>query len=399
MRLLTNAEELSKSVRVALTKYRFLRWSVAWASYDFPLCKLLLRHRDRIEQLIVGTHFYQTHPDFLAALVDHANLRVVLLPSGVFHPKIYFFENDQADWACIAGSANFSDAAFARNVEFSTYFDSKAPNAADLYGQIREALDQHWVHGSKLTQTALRRYRVLRSHYRPKLIQMAGDFGARAENIPPIEIDMFGWDWPSFVRRVRRDRRQDLVKRLAVLSAIRRFFEEDRQLVRMTVDQRERIAGIAADEDDLPWRYFGSMFPAGLFKNAFAERFHVLSKALDAIPLEGDVTRTHYDRYLTLFQRAFPSGGAGVGGASRLLCMKRPDVFLCVNSKNRAGLCRALGIPKTDITYSTYWDEIVQRIQATAWWNTSHPRRGIETEIWRGRTALLDALYYDPSAT
>ena len=117
VKLLATPSDLRRSLRGAMRRYRYYRWCVAWASRKSPLCDDLLRRRDRISQLVVGTHFYQTHPDFLQAFMDHPEARFVLQPSGVFHPKIYLFENDPDDWACIVGSPNFTRAAFSENME------------------------------------------------------------------------------------------------------------------------------------------------------------------------------------------------------------------------------------------------------------------------------------------
>jgi hypothetical protein len=95
--ILANPNSLSKAIEKALGQYCQFRLSVAWASSQFPLFSKLLARKRNISQLVVGTHFYQTHPDFLKEFVDDPRARVVLQPSGVFHPKLYFFENSRED--------------------------------------------------------------------------------------------------------------------------------------------------------------------------------------------------------------------------------------------------------------------------------------------------------------
>src|ERR1700690_2163102 len=123
IKLLSSSHEMSMALQNAMQRYQHFRWSVAWASSGFTLFDDLLKKRNRVSQLVVGTHFYQTHPDFLKLFVDDPNVRIVLQPSGVFHPKIYLFENSRDDWACILGSPNFSRAAFSVNAEVAVYFD------------------------------------------------------------------------------------------------------------------------------------------------------------------------------------------------------------------------------------------------------------------------------------
>ena len=93
MRFLSTGAEIDTALRALTKKCTGLRWAVAWASHGFPLCDLLVKHRAKVKQLTVGVHFYQTHPDFIAEFLDHDAVRFVMNPSGVFHPKLYLFEN------------------------------------------------------------------------------------------------------------------------------------------------------------------------------------------------------------------------------------------------------------------------------------------------------------------
>ncbi len=126
IKVLTTSHEVLRALRDAMRRYQCFRWSVAWASSGFPLFDELLAKRNRVSQLVVGTHFYQTHPDFLEVFVGDPKVHVVLQPSGVFHPKVYLFENSRDDWACVIGSPNFTGAAFSSNAEVAAYFDSAA---------------------------------------------------------------------------------------------------------------------------------------------------------------------------------------------------------------------------------------------------------------------------------
>lgn len=75
--------------------------------------------------------------------------------------------------------------------------------------------------------------------------------------------------------------------------------------------------------------------------------------------------------------------------------MKRPDYFVCLDSKNRDKLCKEFGISK-NIGLDRYWDEVVQRLVDSNWWNSPEPQDGIERRIWRCRAAFLDVKFYQP---
>jgi HKD family nuclease len=119
MKVLATAGEISTELNRLIRTCSSCRIAVAWASTGFDAFDLVARHRDRIEQMIVGTQFYQTDPRFIEAFLDAPNVRFVLATDGVFHPKCYLFELSDDRWECIIGSPNFTRAAAQRNDEMA----------------------------------------------------------------------------------------------------------------------------------------------------------------------------------------------------------------------------------------------------------------------------------------
>jgi hypothetical protein len=137
------------------------------------------------------------------------------------------------------------------------------------------------------------------------------------------------------------------------------------------------------------------MFGAGLFKNRVNNNDVNLSLALDAIPPTGEVLQEYYSQFVSYFARAFPTGlGHGLGTATRLLALKRPDYFVCFDSANRAGLCKAFDITLGHHDYERYWASIVERVVLSTWWNSPRPKNVKEMKVWDGRVAFLDSFYY-----
>jgi hypothetical protein len=166
----------------------------------------------------------------------------------------------------------------------------------------------------------------------------------------------------------------------------------------MPQDERKDIAGFGPKHNRMvDWGYFGGMSGAIPFKKAVMDGNPLLCQALDVIPIEGLVTRHEYEQFVEMFHRAFPNGGDGVAVATRLLAIKRPDMFVCLARKNRKNLCEAFGIKPSDMTYTRYWDEIVERVRLATWWNAPAPADQADMQIWLGRTAFLDSLFYDPA--
>lgn len=205
------------------------------------------------------------------------------------------------------------------------------------------------------------------------------------------------YSWPEFVGRVRSEEGHPLSDRIAVLRAARTYFQGKKRLSECGESERLRIAGLSGIDQGINWGYFGSMTGAGRFWKAINTNAEQVSAAVDSIPAgERLVSQNDYDTFVDRFKMAFPNVNY-VAPATRLLCMKRPDMFVCLDSKNRARLCKALGIAESNMSYARYWSEVIERVRDAVWWNAPRPSGDEEEEeIWLGRTAFLDALYYMP---
>jgi hypothetical protein len=214
----------------------------------------------------------------------------------------------------------------------------------------------------------------------------------------PSPLD-FGWQ--DFVRRVKTDDCHDFEKRLALLERARLLFAQRLTFARMERDERRAIAGTYGRRepqlDDIEWAWFGTMFPQGDFKNLVNNSPDGLSAALDHVPLVGEITQDQYDAFVSEFRAAF-KGKAHQGGyavASRLLAMKRPDVFVAVNSQNRLGLCKALVVAHSTLDLDNFWERIVEPIRMSPWWLAGRPKGRLVARLWDCRAAMLDSLYYE----
>ncbi len=122
-----------------------------------------------------------------------------------------------------------------------------------------------------------------------------------------------------------------------------------------------------------------------------------LARAIDSVPQKGEVTRAHFTKFAMHFKRAFEdsdrTGGYATG--SRLLAMKRPDVFVCICNPNIAETSARMGFSRTTLALDDYWDKVVEVIRLADWYNADKPDNA-EGEIWESRAAMLDAILYRP---
>jgi hypothetical protein len=204
--------------------------------------------------------------------------------------------------------------------------------------------------------------------------------------------------WSDYYERVRAEtdhapHDHSMEGRLKVIRAVADLLARHRRFQDIDLDGRLRIAGLATS-DAVHYLWFGSMRGAGKFWQAVNGNDENLSLALDAIPFEGEVSREMYQRFIERYRKAFPDGRDGIATATRLLAMKRPDTFVCLDARNKEGLCDAFGIGRS-VSYEVYWDSIIGRVMDSAWWCAPTPRPGVEREVWEARAAFLDSLFYD----
>lgn len=347
--------------------------------------------------MIVGTHFYQTHPNFMEHFVNSKQVKFILKTDGIYHPKVYLFSNSSDDWECIVGSANFTRSALTRNAEIVVHIKSTDSDSAAIYKTLMAAIDSYWADAESISQEDYHNYNNIWIKNTKKLNSLKEIYGKLRKNKPLIRSRIFAINWDEYFERINNDQFHSYEGRIKLLRTAHKYFSENGRFSQMNEIQRREIAGIATEnqsDSSIDWGWFGSMLGAGRFQNRINTNNTYISSALDAIPMQGEIYKYHYDEFVELFQRAFPGGGSGVGIASRLLAMKRPDYFVCLDNKNRPRLCADFGISRT-VSFEAYWDEIVERILDSVWWSSERPTDEAEIPAWLGRAAMLDAIFYE----
>ena len=230
--------------------------------------------------------------------------------------------------------------------------------------------------------------RLLTSGHEPQN-QEDADGGSRLGQ----SVDLVSLSWSEFVARVRAEQHPPghplMQERHQVIREIRQLFAQAAHFCDLTYAGRRKIAGLVKNANP-DFLLFGSMQAVGLFKQAIKDNNKGISLALDEIPLDGEISRDQYERFTDSFLKAFKRSGMAL--ASRLLAMKRPDTFVCVNNENREGLFQAFRLsPSRDA--KAYWD-LIERVRASTWWKAPPPATGDEQDVWSARAAFLDALFY-----
>ena len=406
MRFVSDGHRLGSLLVDLTNRHKKFAFASAWASSGTKFLKAINKNKEKIKHGVIGTHFYQTHPDVLDMFVGFQNVHFILQPSGVFHPKTYYFWT-KSDWDLVIGSANMTNGAFGANQELSLHVSSGDINTDGLLGkEVREIIKNMWAQGSVMDEQTAAAYRKIHSIQKPRANKLSaiyhnqsGKKGKTGKS--PLKSEIMTMTWDDYFARIQADDKHNVDSRCFMLeSASREFRTHSFKL--MDIDWRKAIAGVHHQDYRFlghGWGWFGSMVGAEKFKNRININNIHLSNALDFINLDGAVSYQDYLNYVEEFRMAFPDGGDGVGLASRLLAFKRPDYFVCLNKKNRKTLCEEFEIRNIYASdYERYWTELIDRIVDSIWWNSPQPRTPLEKRVWQGRAAMPDAIFYDPGA-
>lgn len=373
------------------------RWATAWAGESDVLDAALAS--DKMALMVIGTHQYFTSPGVLDRCLDIPEVRVMPPKGPMFHPKLYAFDLGKR-LEVFVGSSNLTQGGLAGNIECGVFLSdaSDCPSLRKLAAHV-EAL---WVGAEKLTADFIASYKANHRRVRDAKreldeyieIKKPKKSGRSANDIAPQAMD-----WPTFVGRVKADKTHGLDERLEVLSRARQLFARGLPFAELGEVERKCLAGILKPSvhNGVDWGFFGQMSAYGRYSPILQRHAKRFSDALDPIPLQGTVKRRHYDAYLAAFKKIPGASATWAGMGTRLLTMKRPDHFVCIDNANRNGLCRYFGVAPTTTDLDNYWDRIVAPMALMPWWQADMPDDALERDIWMGRAAMLDAIYYDPS--
>lgn len=378
-----------------------MQWAVAWATEN-AVFEAAMKNSLKLEHFVVGTHMFQTQPEILERAAALSVAAVVPPTGDLFHPKVYLFRNGPRI-RCVVGSPNLTSAAMSRNVEASVLLDGSSDDAA--LAELSRFVADAWRGAERITQEFLYRYRhqyAAKAAAREDLTKFADVRQPSKPNTKRAPHDMTWADYLVQVRSSSHPSAHLFRERLGVLAKARTLFATGTPYANWSEDDRKLVAGTLgrkkSQQPGVDYGLFGSMGASGTFANLVIEAPKGLSDAFDFIPLMGAVTQDDYDRYCEAFIAAFDQDGrvGGLPTATRLLAMKRPDTFVCIDSANRKDLCEHFGVSPSSTNLENYWQRIIEPMHGDAWWRHPQPSNPADAEIWLGRAALLDAIYYTP---
>lgn len=395
MKLIITSTELSTEFQRLAKHYKEYYWATAWAGVRSPQFDALRFNEAKLRKMVVGLHFYQTHPEFIKAFQSNGLVKFIKQPQGTFHPKIYLFYTSTTEWELLMGSANFTKEAFSRNTEATMLVRSQDDPENAVLKHALALISSSWDQASTFTPAELEKYWEIWKIHQPKLGSLSGTYGEKdLQKIRPLhQVTATSLTWKEYIRKIKASRSME--ERLLVIELAQRLFARGRHFAELSLEERKFIAGIdnnLPEAENMDWGFFGSMVGAGTYKNRIIQNDPGLSLALDQIPLSGNITEHHYLNFVTHYRHVFP--GNYLATATRLLAMKRPDIFYCFTSENKEGFCKDFNLRPSAIKIDSYWEKVTMRIMDSIIWNSAPPVSLKERRVHSARAAFLDALYY-----
>ena len=219
---------------------------VAWASQGFDAYDEMVLCRGRIQKAIVGTHFHQTHPDFIREFRDHPGVKFVLEADDLFHPKAFPSSSNDGSWAAIIGSANFTSGGFSSNSEIALLADQGDDPKGSLRKECRKILDNFWKIARTPTIQEVDKYEEIWRRYRAVLRRASGRYGSDRVDRPIEEVPILRMSWYDYVKTVYEKDRHNVNGRAGVLDAARQLFETNFSFADIPDEARKGIAGFCS---------------------------------------------------------------------------------------------------------------------------------------------------------
>lgn len=152
---------------------------------------------------------------------------------------------------------------------------------------------------------------------------------------------------------------------------------------------------------DVEW--FASTKSAKGFHQMLADLPGAFDDALSNIQLEGDVSQSDYQQFVIAYLSAFNGSDEKptLAPATRLLAMRRPDVFTPISNSRLDALCSALGITKlNNRDFERYWQDVVQSIHAMSWFKmASAANSELDEQLVKIKALIPCFFYYADSST
>ena len=266
------------------------------------------------------------------------------------------------------------------NYEAMLHINSQDTDGREAIATLERMIDSYWNEAKRFTIEEFYSYQDRYKRNCRTIQRLSGTYkGLRGPSATLSHDNLLNLAWPDYYQRVRTEHMLDVAKpfeeRLFLLAHARDAFAQHEEFKDIPLFDRKIIGGFAPDTKQQHWQLFGGTLGAGVLKSLVARGNPRLSAAMAHIPLEGSCTAEAVQAFVSEFRRVFGKDGLGCG--TRLLALKRPDLFLCINSRNSKTLSKAMKIRQSSLSgtdcWNVYLDAVLPSLRDCPWYITEKP--------------------------
>ena len=398
-------DDLSERFRTNVECSTHVDIAVAWATETPALDQLerAVEEYDISLRIIVGTHGNTTDPDALDRLNDIGELRLVPHDGPLFHPKIYIFRGEEDSLAWI-GSANFTNGGFGENVE--AVFETKK------WKSVSDWFENQWNECGDLSASAIETYRR-RRRLNPPYRALRDMMGAPMRD-PESRLGYLdrAQNWGGYVEALKLCQKwwKSHQSGWTVYGATRSWCHTIEQVMPIAVmndwdglnqDEIRQLMGIGIYRDgDLDSGLLGTM--RWKAENVFREDTDLRRRIKTAVNLVVDAHSHDFPNVaMAAVGDILRERDIGIGVATRVLALARPDRVVSLNGASGEGLARIFpGVDRLDTKRHSvkvlieHYGRFLIQLYAEPWFDSKEPSDAFERRLWSKRAALLDCFVY-----
>lgn len=399
MKLLRSAEEIGKEISNCIKKYNYISFAVAWIKNN-KIYQKLLKNKDKIQFSTVGIDFAGTDVDVLKDFQNSDNVKIYK-GKHTFHSKIYVFYN-KTRYAVIIGSANLTNGGMFQNDECAVLFTEKDGIFLD---NILETLEDYFDKAKIITDGIIETYSKEYETIQDNNNSIVKRLESTKQKIDEAPYSNLKWEEVSeIIQQIA------FIDRIGMLNDIQKIFKKlnnsNIKFENLELDDLRMIIGNSKDVNN-KYRALGGLSASGNAQNILLNidntkkiEFKKISETLDKIGLlnEDNICHLFSEDFVRNFLVTIMSvDGCGISTATRLLAVKRPDLFLCVNKENQNSIKELFGfkISGTDERKIEKYIQLLKIIYNTDYFNHKLTKDEKQDKalvaISKYRVALLDS--------
>ena len=397
MKLLKTSKEIGNEIYRCIEEYSNISFAVAWIKNN-KIYQKLLKNKDKIQFSTVGIDFAGTDVNVLK---DFQNSNKVKIYKGeyTFHPKIYVFYN-RTKYKAIIGSANLTEGGMYNNDECAVLFtESDGVLLDNVLEKLEDYFDKAKIITDGIIEIYSKEYEAIKENNN-SIVKRLEPTKQKIDEAPYIDLK-----WGEVSEIIQQI---DFVDRSGMLNDIQEIFKKlddsNIKFENLELDERRMIIGNSKDVNN-KYRAFGGLASGGKAQQILLNQddtknteLRSIIEELDKIELLNEDNMCHpvsETIVRNIVKTVMGIEGCGISTVTRLLAVKRPDLFLCVNDGNQNSIKELFGFRISGKYEIDKYIKLLKMIYNTDYFNHKLTKEEKQDEalvtISKYRVALLDS--------